>query len=90
MKQITNSRDEKTNSHAGHDIRILSNGVCFCRCIGISPWKGLYSDGFGLNEISVKATKQIKISDSFSLPLYAKVIAAPEHDNVFLVLGATL
>jgi len=58
--------------------------------IGISPWTGLYSNGFGLNEISLKATKQIKLGDSFSLPCYVKVIAAPEHDNVFLIMGVTL
>lgn len=82
--------DRQYSSYAELGTHFNLMGVEISPGIGISPWKGLYSDGFGLNEISVKATKQIKVSDSFSLPLYAKVIAAPEHDNVFLVLGATL
>jgi len=63
------------------------NGIEFSPSIGISPWTGLYSDGFGLNSISLKAKKDIVITDKYSLPLFAQVIAAPEHDNVFLILG---
>ncbi|MFA6766994.1 MAG: TorF family putative porin [Parabacteroides sp.] len=63
------------------------NGIELSPSIGISPWTGLYSDGFGLNSISLKAKKDIVITDKYSLPLFAQVIAAPEHDNVFLILG---
>jgi hypothetical protein len=64
--------DRQYSSYAELGTHFNLMGVEISPGIGISPWKGLYSDGFGLNEISVKATKQIKISDSFSLPLYAK------------------
>lgn len=58
--------------------------------IGISPWKGMYSDGFGLNSLSLKASKEIKINNSFSLPIFTQAIIAPEHDDVFLVFGMSL
>ena len=54
-------------------------GVELSPSIGISPWTGLYSDGFGLNSLSLKAKKDIVITDKYSLPLFAQVIAAPEH-----------
>lgn len=43
-----------------------------------------------MNSISLKASKEIKITDSFSLPVFTQVIAAPEHDDVFFVFGVSL
>lgn len=65
-------------------------GVTLTPSIGISPWTGMYSNGFGFNSISLKASKDIKITKSFSLPIFTEVIASPEHDDVFLVLGISL
>lgn len=65
-------------------------GISFTPSIGFSPWEGLYSDGFGLNSISLKASKGIKITDTFTLPVFTQVIASIEHDDVFLVFGISL
>lgn len=65
-------------------------GVNVTPSLGISPWTGMYSDGFGLCSISLKATKELPLTQSFSLPVFAQVIATPEHDNVFLVFGISL
>ncbi len=73
---------------AAYDLNVW--GVSFTPGIGISPWKSQYSDGFGLNSISLKAIKEIKITDSFSLPVFTQVVAAPEHDDVFMVFGVSL
>lgn len=73
---------------AAYDVNVW--GISFQPAVGISPYKSQYSDGFGLNSISLKASKEIKLSESFSLPVFTQVIAAPEHDNVFLVFGISL
>ncbi len=73
---------------AAYDFNIW--GIDFIPSIGISPWDSQYSNGFGLNSISLKAQKAIKITEAFALPIFTQVIAAPEHDNVFLVFGISL
>ncbi|WP_439809887.1 hypothetical protein [Parabacteroides distasonis] len=40
--------------------------------------------------ISLKASKEIKITENFSLPVFTQAIIAPEKDNVFLVFGVSL
>ena len=45
---------------------------------------------FALTNVSLKATKELKITDSFSLPLYANVIANPHAGKCYFVLGASI
>lgn len=73
---------------ASYDLNI--GGISFTPSIGISPWKGMYSDGFGVNSIALKAMKDLKITESFSLPIFTELIVSPEHDDVFLVFGLSL
>jgi hypothetical protein len=70
---------------AGYDFNV--KGVDVTAAIGVSPWEGLYTDDFAVSTISLRATKEIKFSDSFSLPVFAETIVAPNQDNVFLVFG---
>ena len=43
-----------------------------------------YTDG------SLKATKDLKITDSFSVPVFAQVAANPSTEKAYLVVGFTL
>jgi hypothetical protein len=58
--------------------------------IGLNPLAtdlyGSYYDGFVLTDISLKASKEIKIGD-FTLPLFGQVIVAPELKDIFFVAG---
>jgi hypothetical protein len=40
--------------------------------------------------LGITVSKEIKISDSFSLPLTTSFIINPQAENVFLVLGISL
>lgn len=73
---------------AAYDLNVWE--IDFTPSLGISPWKGMYSDSFGVNSISLKAAKAIKITESFSLPVFTQFIVSPEHDDVFLVFGISL
>ena len=60
--------------------------------VGLVPWKSwLYEvSGFNLTNLSLRATKAIKITDSFSLPLSRQIVATPASQHFFFVCGFTL
>ena len=47
-------------------------------------------DGFAVTNVSLKATKDIKVTDSFSIPVFAQVAANPSTEKAYLVSGFTL
>ena len=47
-------------------------------------------DGFAVTNVSLKATKEIKVTDSFSIPVFAQVAANPSTEKAYLVFGFTL
>ena len=47
-------------------------------------------DGFAVTNVSLKATKDIKVTDSFSIPVFAQVAANPSTEKAYLVFGVTL
>ena len=46
--------------------------------------------GFAVTNVSLKATKDIKVTDSFSIPVFGQVVANPCSQNAYLVFGFTL
>ncbi|MDR2389378.1 MAG: hypothetical protein LBD89_06310 [Tannerellaceae bacterium] len=91
-KDVEDQQQYSTFITAGYDFRVKD--VAFTAGIGISPWTGLYhkagTEGFVLSTLSLKAMKEIKITDSFTLPVFVETIIAPNQDNVFLVFGISL
>jgi hypothetical protein len=45
------------------------------------------TNGLSIVNINLKASKEIKITDSFSLPVFGQVIANPRSEDIFFVLG---
>lgn len=60
--------------------------------LGVVPYATTYYDtsGFAVTNVALKATKDIKITDSFSVPLFAQVIANPCSQKAYFVFGFTL
>ena len=60
--------------------------------LGIVPYATDFYDtsGFAVTNVALKATKDIKITDSFSVPLFAQVIANPCSQKAYFVFGFTL
>ena len=46
--------------------------------------------GFAVTNLALKATKDIKITDSFSVPIFGQVVANPCSQKAYLVLGLSL
>lgn len=59
---------------------------------GVVPYAtDLYgTTGFAVTNLALKATKDIKITDSFSIPIFGQVVANPCSQKAYLVLGFTL
>lgn len=48
------------------------------------------TSGFAVTTLSLRATKDIRVSDSFSIPIFGQVVANPCSQKAYLVLGFTL
>jgi hypothetical protein len=55
--------------------------------LGAAPWKGIYSDKFALVNAGVKASKEIAVTGSRSLPVFTRATVNPNTKDVFLVFG---
>ncbi len=60
--------------------------------LGVVPYATTYYDtsGFAVTKVALKASKDIKITDSFSVPIFAQVIANPCSQKAYFVFGFTL
>ncbi len=59
---------------------------------GLVPWKsGMYDvSGFSVTNLSLRATKAIKITKTFELPLFGQVVANPASQHLYFIFGLTL
>jgi hypothetical protein len=57
--------------------------------LGFTPWEGYYAPKASVVNLSLKATKEIKITDSFSLPVFGQVITNPRSEDIFFVFGVS-
>ena len=48
------------------------------------------TSGFAVTNLALKATKDIKVTDSFSIPIFGQVVANPCSQKAYLVFGFTL
>jgi hypothetical protein len=65
--------------------------------LGVRPWESpsyeqgnppaYYSKDFAAVNLSLKASKELKITDSFTLPVFGQLIFNPNSEDVFLVFG---
>lgn len=60
--------------------------------LGVVPFATDFygTSGFAVTNVSLKATKDIKITDSFSIPVFGQVVGNPCSQKAYLVFGFTL
>jgi len=69
------------------------NGYNFDTFLGMTPFDGLYGDGygnvtgFGIVNLGVTGSKKIRFSEKFESTLRSSVIFNPQQDKAYLVLG---
>lgn len=68
----------------------LPADVTLTPAIGFTPWKGMYHDKAAFTDLSVKASKDIKVTDSFAIPVFVQALVAPVYDRTYLIAGFSL
>lgn len=74
------------------------NGTCrivdFTVFVGATTGKGIYltpgADGFSVVNVGLGVSKDIKITEKWSLPIFANLITNPQAQNIFFVFGFSL
>lgn len=79
-KQLFSSYFELNYSLSAGDI--ILNFV-----LGATPWKGMYSDGFALTNISITGNKVIAITDQFEIPVFTQIVLNSDLKDVHFVFG---
>ncbi len=77
-------KEIEMNAFAG---MTLNNPKAADAATGYIGEAGFYGSGPGVVNLGVTASKSIKITDSYSLPLSCAVITNPQAEKVFLVFG---
>lgn len=58
--------------------------------MGFTPAKGLYGNTMGVINMGVSASRIIKITDHFDLPVTTSLVINPQRSNIFFLFGITL
>ena len=86
--------DEKRaySSYVEVNVPFVLGGVDWTATAGAVPFAtDFYGvEGFGVVNVALMASKDIRITDSFSIPVFAQVAANPYSRNAFFVFGITL
>lgn len=65
-------------------------GVNFTSEAGLTPWKGVYANGFNVVNLAVEASKKIPVTKRYALPVSAKLIFNPAENSAFMVVGIAI
>ena len=81
------------SSYAEVSAPFKLGGCDWTATVGAVPFATSFyatANGFAVVNLSLKATKDIKITDSFSVPVFAGVSANPSTEKAYLTVGFTL
>ena len=88
--------DRAYSSYIALSAPFKLGGLDWTATVGATPWENAFynatddcpgSNGFEVCEISLEAAKDIKVTDSFSLPLFAKATWNPRTEGAYFVVG---
>ncbi len=80
------------SSYAELSVPFALAGVDWTAVAGVVPFAttSYATTGFAVTNLSLMATKDIKITDSFSIPIFGQIVGNPCTQKAYLVLGFTL
>lgn len=66
-------------------------GLDWEACVGATPWENDFynggKSGFAVCNVDIKATKELKITGSWTLPIFAQAIWNPATEGAYFVAG---
>ncbi|MDD4032104.1 MAG: hypothetical protein PHS48_02535 [Bacteroidales bacterium] len=90
------SGDQMYSSYleAGYDFTV--GEIALHPAVGIVPWgpslfhiQSTRPEDMQMTNISLKASKNIKVTDAYTIPAFAQVVVSPYDDNIHFVFGMT-
>jgi len=95
-KKSNGDNQFSTYIELGYSFNVKETGCS--AFLGFTPTKpdtakgetGYYGNGPGVINIGITATRDIKITDTFTLPISTSLITNPQAENIFLVFGISL
>ena len=80
------------SSYLEANVPFRLGGADWTATAGVVPFATTSYDttGFAVTNLALKATKDIRVTDSFSIPVFGQVAANPCSGRAYLVLGFTL
>ncbi len=70
-----------TFSVANQDLNVFLGGT---------PQEGLYGTGAGFVNMGCSLSKDVKVTENFSIPVKGSIIFNPREENVYFTIGVTL
>lgn len=77
-----------TYIEAGYPFNI--RGKKLEACVGFTPEEGMYGNGMGITNLMLSSTRDIKISDQYTLPIKGSLIFNPQQSRAFFMLTISL
>lgn len=90
---VNHSGKRAYSSYVEASVPFKFASLSWCATAGAVPYAtSFYSDanGFAVVNVSLSATYDIKITDSFSIPVFASINTNPSNQKAALVFGFTL
>ena len=80
------------SSYAEVNVPFAFAGADWTATAGCVPYATTFygADGFAITNLTLKASKEIKVTDSFSVPVFAGITANPCTEKAYLTFGFTL
>ena len=86
VRTDSDKRSYSTYINASYDIACPGD-VTLTPSVGFTPWQGYYNGKAAITDISLKASKDVALSDKLAMPVFVQAIASPINDHVYLVAG---
>lgn len=86
---VNNDGDRAYSSYLSLAAPFKLGGLDWTAEIGATPWATDFygASGFAVCDVSLGTSKEIKFTDSFSLPLFAKATWDPRTEDAYFVVG---
>lgn len=79
--------DRAYSTYIGISAPFRLGGLDWSAEVGFTPWEGAYADKFNVTNLTLKAEKEIKFTNSFSLPIFAQLTFNPHTEGTYFVFG---
>ena len=89
---LNNDGERAYSSYVEANVPFKLASVGWTATAGAVPFATDYygTTGFAVTNLALRADKEIKVTDSFSIPVFGQVVANPCSQKAYLVLGLTL